>query len=130
MLQRLAILQGLQLALPDFSDEDQSAVRTPQPLFFSQFQRSLAYLRRVVLDPNDIRTLGSLDVLNADVTAENRFTDFSRRAAEFSRPRFVAVFVGLAFFALQNVRHVELKTCMIVVVHRHSPSEMIAIVLP
>src|SRR5262245_15518170 len=71
LLQRFAFLQGLKLALPDFTNEYQSAIRTPQPLFFSQFQRALAYLRRVVLDPNDIRTLGSLDVLNADITAEN-----------------------------------------------------------
>src|SRR4030095_5869829 len=130
LLQRFASLQGLKLALPDFTDDDQSAIRTPQPFFFPQLQRALAYLRSIVLDPNDVSALWAVDVLNANITAEHRLTDFSRRAAEFAGSRLVPVLVGLAFFALQNVRHVELKTCMVVVVHRHSPGEMIAIALP
>src|SRR4030095_4668863 len=130
LLQRFAFLQGLKLALPDFTNEYQSAIRTPQPFFFSQLQRALAYLRSIVLDPNDVSALWAVDVLNADVTAKHRLTNFSRRAAKFTGPRLVAVLVGLAFFALQNMRHVELKTRMVVVVHWHSPGQMIAIPLP
>src|SRR5262245_27562944 len=130
LLERLAFFQGLKLALPDFTDYYQSAIRTPEPFFFSKFQRALADLRRIVLNPNNVGPLGTVDVLNADIAVEDRFTDFSWRAAEFPGSRFVAILVCLTFHAFQNMRHVELKTCMIVVVHGHSPCEMVAISFP
>src|SRR5215510_3970755 len=129
LLQRFTVFQRLKLALPDLTDHYQSAIRTPEPFFFSELQRALADLRRIVLDPNNIGPLGAIDVLNANIAAQDRFTDFSRRAAEFSGPRFMAVLVGFSLLALQNMRHVKLKTRMIVVVHRHSPSEMITVAL-
>src|SRR5215475_11791842 len=129
LLKRFAFFESLELALPDFTDYYQSAIRTPEPFFFSELQRALADLRRIVLNPNDVGPLGAIDVLNANIAAQNRFTDFSRRAAEFSGPRFMAVLVGFALLAFQNMRHVELKTCMIVVVHWHSPGEMITVAL-
>src|SRR5262245_41198947 len=129
LLQRFTVFQRLKLALPDLTDQYQGAIRTSEPFFFSELQRALADLRRIVLNPNDVGPLGAIDVLNANIAAQNRFTDFSRRAAEFSGSRFMAVLVSFALFAVQNMRHVELKTCMIVVVHWHSPGEMITVAL-
>ena len=78
LLERLAVLQSLKLALPDFSDQDQSAIRAAQPLFFSQLQRALADLRSIVLYPNDVGALGAVDVLNADVAAQDRLRSLTK----------------------------------------------------
>src|SRR5262249_62124051 len=96
LLPWVTVFQRLKLALPDFTDHYQTTIRTPQPFFFSEVQRALADLRRIVLNPNNVGPLGTIDVLNANIAAQNRFTDFSRRAAEFSGPRFMAVFLWFA----------------------------------
>src|SRR5262245_54673943 len=113
LLERLAFFQSLKLALPDLTDHYQSAIRTPEPFFFSELQRALADLRRIILDPNNVGPLGTIDVLNANIAPQDRFTDISRGAAEFSGPRFMAVLVGFALLALYTMRHVHLKPCMI-----------------
>src|SRR5262249_22296531 len=104
LLERLAFFQGLKLALPDLTNHYQSAIRTPEPFFFSKFQRALADLRRIVLNPNNVGPLGTIDVLNANIAAQDRFTDFSRRAAEFSGPRFMAVVVGVSLLPPPHMR--------------------------
>src|SRR5262249_53328416 len=96
LLQRFTVFQRLKLALPDLTDHYKGAIRTSEPFFFSELQRALADLRRIVLNPNDVGPLRAIDVLNANIAAQNRFTDFSRRAAEFSGPRFMAAAIWIA----------------------------------
>src|SRR5262245_63045769 len=111
LLQRFTVFQRLKLALPDLTDHYQSAIRTPEPFFFSELQRALADLRRIVLDPNNIGPLGAIDVLNANIAAQDRFTDFSRRAAEFSAPCFMAALGGLSLPCLPDMSLAKLTTC-------------------
>src|SRR5262249_21002857 len=129
LLQRFTVFRRLKLALQDLTDQYQGAIRTSEPFFFSELQRALADLRRIVLNPNDVGPLGAIDVLNANIAAQNRFTDFSRRAAEFSGPRFMAVLFGFVLLPPPHTPHVRLCNLVIVVVHWHSPGEMITVAL-
>src|SRR5262245_21702331 len=98
LLERLAILQRLQLALPDFSDQDQRTIGATEPFVLSQLQWPLTHLRRVVLNPDDVRALRTVDVLDADIAAQHGLADFSRRAAELAGARLVAVLIRFALF--------------------------------
>src|SRR5262245_4837 len=127
LLERLACFKRLQLALPDFSNQDQSAVGAAQGFFLSQLERPLADLRRVVLNPDDIGAVRSVNILNAYLAAQYGFANFLGRAAELSGARLVPVPIGFAFFAFRNMGQIELEARVAVVVNRHAPSQVIAV---
>src|SRR6266511_3584174 len=130
LFERFAFFKRLKLAFPNFSNQYQRSIGAAEPLVLSQLQRTLADLRRVVLDPDDVRAFGPFDVLNAHVAAQYRFADFARRPAEFAGSRLVTILISFAFFSLENMRHVQLEARMIVIVDGHTRSQMIAIALP
>src|SRR6185437_5262056 len=66
-LQRVPVLQRLQFTFPDLANQDQRPVRSPERFSPAQFKRALTDLRRVILNPDDVRPLGAVNILDADV---------------------------------------------------------------
>ena len=121
---------GHDFSFPKFSIEQQANVGTNQPFAFSFRQRSLADLRDVILDPDHVRLVVAVDVLNAQLAAQDRFAELDIRAADLAAAGIVALAILFHLFRSGAVDHdIDLKTPMVVVVYGHAPGQVTAMLL-
>jgi hypothetical protein len=117
----------LKLANPNLPLENQCHVGTAKIFMFSKLDWPLTHLNCVILYPNNISLVVAFQILNANIPAQDSCAEFIRRAALFAGSRGVARFHRFAFDAVPHMLYVQLETAVVLVIDRHTPSDVVSV---
>src|SRR5262245_15004862 len=127
LFDRPILRERFKLTLPDLAIHQRPGVGAYKPFTSALRGAARADLGHVILDPDEIRLVVAVDVLNANFAAQDGFGQLAIGAAALAGARLVTLFVFFSFVAFDDVHDIELKAGVAFIVDGHAPNEVISV---